>query len=129
MQTAIEIEVTEFLGRERYATASGPGRAAVMVIAPRPSRRPPAPSPSNDRSSGAPTRPSLPRLLGIGACRANALESLVIAGFVRGPSVRDVEDTLADALGPEATLSKSTVSRVCEVISPALSISRRSEGA
>jgi putative transposase len=48
--------------------------------------------------------------------RTNALESLVIAGFVRGLSVRDVEATLADALGPEAALSKSTVSRVCEAI-------------
>jgi putative transposase len=44
------------------------------------------------------------------------LESLVIAGFVRGLSVRDVEATLADALGAEAALSKSTVSRVCEAI-------------
>ena len=44
------------------------------------------------------------------------MESLVIAGFVRGLSVRDVEATLADALGAEAALSKSTVSRVCEAI-------------
>jgi putative transposase len=44
------------------------------------------------------------------------LESLVIAGFVRGLSTRDVEATLADALGAEATLSKSTVSRVCEQV-------------
>ena len=48
--------------------------------------------------------------------KTNALESLVIAGFVRGLSVRDVEQTLADALGAEATLSKSTVSRVCEQV-------------
>jgi putative transposase len=48
--------------------------------------------------------------------KTNALESLVIAGFVRGLSVRDVEATLADALGAEAALSKSTVSRVCEAI-------------
>ena len=40
----------------------------------------------------------------------------MIAGFVRGLSVRDVEATLADALGAEAALSKSTVSRVCEAI-------------
>jgi hypothetical protein len=39
----------------------------------------------------------------------------VIAGFVRGLSVRDVENTLADALGAEAALSKSTVSRVLRV--------------
>jgi putative transposase len=54
--------------------------------------------------------------LGIGVCRTNALESLVIAGFVRGLSVRDVEAALAEALGPEAALSKSTVSRICEAI-------------
>jgi transposase-like protein len=48
--------------------------------------------------------------------KTKALESLVIAGFVRGLSVRDVEQTLADALGTEATLSKSTVSRVCQAI-------------
>jgi putative transposase len=44
------------------------------------------------------------------------LESLVITGYVRGLSTRDVEASLADALGAEATLSKSTVSRVCEAI-------------
>jgi len=48
--------------------------------------------------------------------KANALESLVIAGVVRGLSVRDVEATLADALGAEAALNKSTVSRVWEAI-------------
>jgi putative transposase len=35
---------------------------------------------------------------------------------VRGLSVRDVEAALADALGPQAALSKSTVSRVCQAI-------------
>ena len=40
----------------------------------------------------------------------------MIAGFVRGLSVRDVEATVADALGSEAALSKSTVSRVCAAI-------------
>jgi putative transposase len=44
------------------------------------------------------------------------LEALVLSGFVRGLSVRDVEAALAEALGPEAALSKSTVSRVCEAI-------------
>jgi putative transposase len=56
------------------------------------------------------------RLLGKGVTRTNALESLVIASFVRGLSVRDVEAALAEALGPEATVSKSTVSRVCQAI-------------
>ena len=40
----------------------------------------------------------------------------MIAGFVRGLSVRDVENTLADALGAEAALSKSAVSRICQAI-------------
>jgi hypothetical protein len=35
-------------------------------------------------------------------------------GFVRGPSVRDVEASPADALGPEEALSKCTVACVCE---------------
>jgi transposase-like protein len=56
------------------------------------------------------------RLFGIGVSKTNALETLVIAGFVRGLSVRDVEASLADALGPQAALSKSTVSRVCQAI-------------
>jgi transposase-like protein len=55
-------------------------------------------------------------LFGESFTRTNALEPLVIAGFVRGLSVRNVEATLSDALGPEAALSKSTVSRVCQAI-------------
>ncbi len=56
------------------------------------------------------------QLFGKGVTKSNALESLVIAGFVRGLSVRDVQNTLADALGAEAALSKSTVSRFCQAI-------------
>jgi len=41
---------------------------------------------------------------------------LVIASFVRGLSVRDVEATLADALGDQAAISKSTVAQVCQAI-------------
>jgi transposase-like protein len=55
-------------------------------------------------------------LFGPHPSRTDALEALVIAGFVRGLSVRDVEATLTDALGAAATLSKSTVSRVCQAI-------------
>ena len=56
------------------------------------------------------------RLFGTGVAKTNALESLVIAGFVRGLSTRDVEATLVEALGEAAAVSKSTVSRVCEDI-------------
>ena len=116
MQTAIEAEVTEFLGRERYAH----GERA------RPGSRN-GHCPTTVKTMAGPVtieRPKLrgtdeafaSRLLGVGVCRTNALESLVIAGFVRGLSVRDVEATLADALGAQAALSKSTVSRICEAI-------------
>ena len=37
----------------------------------------------------------------------------MIASFVRGLSVRDVEAALAEALGDQAAISKSTVSSVC----------------
>ena len=56
------------------------------------------------------------QLFGKGVTKTNALESLVIAGFVRGLSTRDVEATLVEALGEGAAVSKSTVSRVCEEI-------------
>jgi transposase-like protein len=54
------------------------------------------------------------RLFGAGVTRTNALESLVISGWVRGLSDRDIEAALAEVLGPEAALSKSTVSRICQ---------------
>src|SRR5664280_1451471 len=47
-----------------------------------------------------------------------ALEALVIASFVRGLSTRDVEAALVDALGERASVSRSTVSRICEQIKP-----------
>jgi putative transposase len=56
------------------------------------------------------------QLFGKGVTKTNALEALVIAGFVRGLSVRDVEATLLEALGEAAAVSKSTVSRICEDI-------------
>jgi putative transposase len=56
------------------------------------------------------------RLFGSHVTRTNALESLVIASFVRGLSVRDVEAALAEALGDQAAISKSTVSAICQQI-------------
>ncbi len=115
-QTALENEVTEFFGRERYARGEREHEGsrngyspmtikttAGQVTLQRPKTR------GTDVAFAS-------RLLGAGVTRTNALESLVIAGFVRGLSVRDVEASLADALGPESTVSKSTVSRICEAI-------------
>ena len=59
--------------------------------------------------------PFASRLLGLGVTKTRALKSLVIASFVRGLSTRDVEATLEEALGEQAALSKSTVSRICQV--------------
>jgi putative transposase len=116
MQAALEAEVSEFLGRDRYQrgerervgyrnghTALTVKTTAGPVVLERPKLR-------------GTTEPFASRLLGKGVSRTNALEALVLSGFVRGLSVRDVEAALAEALGPEAALSKSTVARVCEAI-------------
>jgi putative transposase len=116
LQVVLEAELTEFLGRDRYARGERSreglrnGYSEITV-----------------KSTAGPIRFEKPkvrgtserfvsRLLGIGVTRTAALESLVIAGFVRGLSVRDVEATLAEALGEQAALSKSTVSEICQVL-------------
>ncbi len=119
IQTALEAEVDVFLGRARYQ------RSAAVEDA-RPGSRN-GYSPATVKTTAGPVtvaRPKLrgttemfaSKLFGTTVTKSNALESLVIAGFVRGLPVRDVENTLADALGAEAALSKSTVSRVCQAI-------------
>lgn len=119
MQTALEAEVTEFLGRERYQrTATTPDAAEGSRNGHRPV--------TVKTTSGPVTleRPKLrgttekfaSRLFGKHVTKTNALESLVIASFVRGLSVRDVEATLAEALGDQAAISKSTVATVCQAI-------------
>jgi putative transposase len=119
IQTALEAEVEVFLGRARYQ------RTAAAVDA-RPGSRN-GYCPATVKTTAGPVTVARPKLRGTterfasalfgkSIARSNALESLVIAGFVRGLSVRDVENTLADALGAEAALSKSTVSRICQAI-------------
>jgi transposase-like protein len=130
LQTALEAEVSEFLGRNRYERRQR-ARAARAG-----SRNGYCPT-TVKTTAGEVTlqRPKLrgttevfaSRLLGAGVTRTNALESLVIAGFVRGLSVRDVEAALAEALGPDATISKSTVSRVCEAIKEEFDAFKRSD--
>jgi putative transposase len=119
MQAALEAEVTEFLGRDRYQ------RAAATADAQPGARN--GYRPATVKTTAGPVtleRPKLrgttaafaSRLFGKHVTKTNALESLVIASFVRGLSVRDVEATLADALGDQAAISKSTVSQVCQAI-------------
>src|SRR6266516_7102826 len=119
IQTAVEAEVEAFLGRARYQ------RSAAAADA-RPGMRNGYCAATVKTTAGPVTvaRPKLrgtterfaSALFGKSVTRSNALEALVIAGFVRGLSVRDVENTLADALGAEAALSKSAVSRVCQAM-------------
>jgi putative transposase len=54
------------------------------------------------------------RLFGQGVTRTNALETLVISCWVRGLSDRDVEAMLAEVFGEQATISRSTCSRICQ---------------
>jgi transposase-like protein len=116
MQAALEAEVTEFLGRDRY-------QRAVACEDARPGARNGYREVTVKTTAGPVglSRPKLrgtseafaSRLFGSHVTKTNALESLVIASFVRGLSVRDVEATLADALGDQAAVSKSTVSAIC----------------
>src|SRR5438132_5084668 len=116
MQTVLEAEVTEFLGRERYAHGERARQGSRNGHCPTTIRTTTGPVTIERPKLRGTDEAFASRLLGVGVTRTNALESLVIAGFVRGLSVRDVEASLAEALGPEATLSKSTVAKVCEAI-------------
>lgn len=116
MQAAIEAEVEVFLGRGRYERREDEHRAGH-----RNGWQPPA---TVKTTMGAVelSRPKLrdtdeafcSRLFGAGVTRTNALESLVISGWVRGLSDRDITAALAEVLGPQAALSRSTVSRICQ---------------
>ena len=113
LQQALEEELTEFLGRERYERRGDPishrnGYEPVRVkttAGPLELRRPRVRDVSALGFSSA--------IVGKGVARTHALEALVVCSFLRGLSVRDVEAALAEAFdGP--VVSKSTVSRICE---------------
>src|ERR1700745_1695005 len=115
-QAPLEAEITEFLGRDRYQ------RAAACEDA-RPGSRNGYREVTVKTTAGPVglARPKLrgtseafaSRLFGSHVTKTNVLESLVIASFVRGLSVRGVEAALAEALGDQAAISKSTVSAIC----------------
>ena len=54
------------------------------------------------------------QLFGQGVTRTNALETLVISCWVRGLSDRDVEAMLVEVFGQQATISRTTASRICQ---------------
>jgi putative transposase len=112
----VEAEVSVFLGRDRYQRDpdARPGYRNGH-------------QPVTVKTTAGPVtleRPKLrgtelafaSRLVGKHVTRTSALEALAISGYVGSLSTRDVEAALAEALGPKAALSRSTVSRVCEAI-------------
>jgi transposase-like protein len=114
LQQVLEDEVTAWLGRswnsrgdgEREGQRNGYGDLTIkstggVVDLKRPKLR-------NTTERFAST------LLGAGVVRSEPLEALVVSAWVRGLSDRDIEAHLAEALGPEAALSKSTASRICQ---------------
>lgn len=118
IQSAFEGEVDAFLGRGRYERRSGespvgsrngwqPGATIKTTMGPVEVQRPKLRD-TDERFCS--------RLFGKEVTRTNALEALVISGWVRGLSDRDIEAALGEVLGPEAALSRSTVSRICQRI-------------
>lgn len=118
MQSAVEAEVDAFLERLRYERRDEDSPAGY-----RNGHQPPA----TVKTTMGPVELRRPKLrdtderfcsalFGTGVTRTNALEALVISGWVRGLSDRDIEAALAEVLGSEAALSRSTVSRICQAI-------------
>ena len=99
MQAALEAEVTEFLGRERYQrTAACPdvndgSRNGYRPVTVKTTTGPVTLERPKLRGT---TAAFASRLFGKHVTKTNALETLVIAAFVRGLSVRDVQATLAE---------------------------------
>ena len=112
LQQALEEELSEFLGRERYerrpeplSHRNGYERVSVKTTAgPLELSRPRVRNTSALGFSSA--------IVGKGVARTHALEALVIASFLRGLSVRDVEAALEEAFDGHV-VSKSTVARIC----------------
>jgi putative transposase len=115
-QSVVEKIVCEELGRERY-----PRRTAESSEGYRNGWQ----QPRTLKTSLGPVslqRPKLrhahaapcDRLFGQIVTRTNALETLVISCWVRGVSDRDVEAMMVEVFGPDAGISRTTASRICQ---------------
>ena len=117
MQQALEDELTEFLGRERYARAADDGGGGAVYRNGYEPRTVKTTSGSMElerpRVRNATELGFESQVLGRGVARTHALEALIIVGFLRGLSVRDVEALLEETFG-EQVVSKSTVARICQ---------------
>jgi putative transposase len=91
LQQALEDEVTEFLGRERYERAGGDAGAIYRNgYEPRTVKTTSGPMElERPRIRNATELGFESRVLGRGVARTHALEALIIVGFLRGLSVRD----------------------------------------
>src|SRR4051794_15118951 len=108
LQQALEDEVTEFLGRARYERAEGEGgaiyrngyepRTVKTISGAMELERP--------RIRGGGGLEFESRVLDKGVARTHGLEALIILGFLRGLSVRDVEAVLE-----KPSMSRSSASR------------------
>jgi len=116
LQAALEAEVAPFLSRDRYERAPAcedPRTGMRNGYCPTTVKTTAGPITLERPKRRGTTEQFASQLFGKGVTKTNALESLVIAGFVRGLSTRDVQATLTEALGKSAAVSKSTVSRIC----------------
>lgn len=112
LQQALEDELSEFLGRERYERRGEPvsyrnGYEPVTVKTTAGPLRLERPRVRNASALGFASE-----IVGKGVARTHALEALVLVSFLRGLSVRDVEAALAETF-EQPIVSKSTVSRIC----------------
>ena len=109
LQSALEAEVTDFLGRQRYARAAltddakagmrnGYCDTTVKTTAGPVTLRRPKLRGTDERFCS--------KLFGKHVTRTNTLEALVIGSYVRGLSDRDVENALAEALGDDGAVSR-----------------------
>jgi transposase-like protein len=114
LQVALESEIDAFLGRGRHERTGDPvayrngyePKTVKTTSGPIELERP--------RLRNASELDFCSRILGETVTRTHALEALVVGSFLRGLSVRDIEALLEESFG-EQVVSKSTVSRICEV--------------
>ena len=115
-QSVVEEIVCEELGRDRYQrrTADSPDgyrngwhepRTLKTSLGPVSLRRPKL------RHAHAAL---CDQLFGQSVSRTNTLETLVISCWVRGLSDRDIEAMLVEVFGEDATISRTTASRICQ---------------
>jgi putative transposase len=115
-QSVVEEIVCEELGRDRYQRRTADSSQGY---------RNGWQQPRTLKTSLGPVRLQRPKLrhahaalcdqlFGQSVTRTNALETLVISCWVRGLSDRDVEAMLVEVFGEQATISRTTVSRICQ---------------